>query len=153
MYASDDWSPLSDITLALLLKRAGIRWRYVPLEGLTEIVWPPICGVHVLHLERAQTPGERRLAVRHGLGHVLAGHLNELAFRHDRDDPLGHEETVADLFALMDLIPTRQLAELHGAGYSQQELVHWVTCELRRYAPRWTEERVADRVRLRLQIP
>jgi hypothetical protein len=125
----------------------------VPLYGLTEIVWPPICGVHVLHLERAQTPGERRLAVRHGLGHVLAGHLSDLAVRHDRDDPFGFEETIADLFALMDLIPTRQLAELYAAGYSFAELEHWTTCELRRYALRWSDERIRDRVRLRLEVP
>src|ERR1041384_6578605 len=75
LYADDDWSPISDLTLALLMKRAGIQWEYAPLEGLVEIVWPPVCGIHVMYLEKEQTPAEKRFAIRHGLGHVLAGHV------------------------------------------------------------------------------
>lgn len=151
LYASEDWAPLSDITLGLLLKRANIAWRYLPLHGLAEIVWPPICGVHIMQLEREQTPGEKRLAVRHGLGHVLAGHVAEMQFSRGDQDVFGLEETVADLFALMDLIPSRTVGELLAAGYRGAELDRWLTCELRRYAPNWSEERMRDRVALRLR--
>src|SRR5579859_5190952 len=105
LYASEDWSPLSDITLSLLLARAGIRWEYTALHGLVEIVWPPICGIHVMLVEKSQLPGEKRFAVRHGLGHVLAGHVAEVSFAHDGHDWSAHEESVADLFAWADLIP------------------------------------------------
>src|SRR3954469_23382642 len=89
LYADEDWSPLSDLTLALLLKRAGIQWSYAPLAGLCEIVTPPICGMHLMLVESVQTYAERRFAVRHGLAHVLAGHVEEACFVRDRD-PFSH---------------------------------------------------------------
>ena len=149
-YASDDWSPLSDITLGLLLKRAGVQWRYAALDGLAEIVWPPVCGVYLLQLERAQPPAEKRLAVRHGLGHVLGGDVADLAFSHDGHECFGHEERVADLFALVDLVPDRELAALRAAHYTFDEQRWWLTCELKRYASGWSDERIRDRVALRL---
>jgi len=151
LYASDDWAPLSDITLGLLLKRAGIQCRYVPDLGITEAVWPPVCGVHVMHLDRAQSPGERRLAVRHGLGHVLADHVADVIFSHDGHDPMGLEETIADHFALVDLISNRQLGDLRKARYTREEMERWSMCEIRRYAPRWSSDRVLDRAYLRVQ--
>lgn len=149
LYADDDWAPLSDITLGLLLRRAGIRWRYAPLAGLAEVVWPPAFGLHLMLVEGAQTPGEKRLAMRHGLAHVLAGHLDTYVSAGDRSWG-SYEETVADLFALVDLIPNRAVADLRSAGFTEAERMRWVTCELRRYAPRWPAARIADRVRLRL---
>ncbi len=151
LYASEDWSPLSDITLGLLLERAGIRWRYCDLEHVGEIVWPPVCGVHLMQVNRQQSPGERRLAIRHGLAHVLAGDVAELTFAREGHDWRGREETVADLFALVDLIPDRQLAELRAAGYAPDELARWVYCEIARYAPRWPTERIGARAQLRLE--
>lgn len=150
LYAHDDWSPLSDITLALLLRRASIQWEYVPLHGLVEIVWPPVCGIHVLYVEREQTPGEKRYAVRHGLGHVLAGHVEDVSFAHDRHYPFGHEERVADLFALADVLPDRELEQRRGAGYRPWEIEWWVWCEIKRYAPSWPTARLVDRIGLRL---
>lgn len=150
-YASDDWSPLSDITLALLFEKVGIRWRHVPLEGLCEIVWPPVCGIYVMHIDRCQTPGQKRFAARHGLGHVLAGHVDDLAFAHDGHDWHGFEETVADLFALVDAIPDRELAELRVAGYESGEIERWVYAEVARWTAGWSPERILDRVALRLE--
>lgn len=149
LYADDDWAPLSDITLGLLLRRAGIRWRYAPLAGLAEVVWPPAFGLHLMLVERAQTAGEKRLAMRHGLAHVLAGHLDDYVRAGDRNWG-SYEETVADLFALVDLIPNRMLAELRSAGFTKVERRRWAARELRRYAPRWPAVRIADRIRLRL---
>lgn len=151
-YASDTWSPLSDITLGLLLKRAGIRWRYCQLEGMGEIVWPPVCGIYIMHVEKAQTPGEKRLAIRHGLAHVLAGDVDDLAFSHDGHAWQSREETVADLFALIDLVPWRVLSERLAVGYTLEELRWWLFCELRRYAPSWPVERIRDRVEGRLVL-
>ena len=150
LYGSDDWAPLSDITLGLLARRAGVQWRYVPLGGLAEIVWPPLCGTYHLHIEHEQTPGEKRFAIRHGLAHVLDGHVAEIAYCHDGHDPLGYQECVADLFAAVDLIPNRAIRELVTAGYTLDERLHWMWCELKRYAPRWPTARIADRVGLRL---
>ena len=71
---NSEFSPLSDLTFALLLTRAGVRWRYAPLEGgVCEIVWPPIYGVHLMQIDKHLTTAERRFAMRHGLAHVLDG--------------------------------------------------------------------------------
>lgn len=137
----------------MLLKRANVRWTYAPLEGLVEIVWPPICGAHVMLVERAQTPGEKRFAVRHGLGHVLASHVDEVSYARDGHDPFALEETVADLFAIVDLVPRGRLGQLAGAGYSAAEIERWLMCELRRYVPSWPDDRLHDRIDLRLRLP
>ena len=152
LYADEDWAPISDLTLALLLKRAGIRWEYAALDGLCEIVSPPICGIHLMLVERAQTPGEKRFAVRHGLGHVLAGHVEESSFVRDRD-PLSHEERVADMFAFADLLPDRRLAEMRAAGYRPWDLELWTINEVRRYCPGWRVTRLMDRLNMLLPLP
>lgn len=103
-------------------------------------------------VERAQTVGEKRFAVRHGLGHVLAGHVEEATFVRDRD-PYSHEERVADLFALADLIPQRKLEELRAAGYRPWELEWWTVCELKRFVPNWPFRRIIDRMNLLLPLP
>ena len=151
-FADDDWSPLSDITLALLLERAGIRWKYLPLEGVAEIVWPPICGRHLMFVERHQAPGERRFAIRHGLAHVLAGHVDEISFARDGHDWRGFEESVADLFAIADLVPDRMLREAEEAGLNPVETGRWVQGEIWRYVPNWPDARIQDRAALRLAL-
>lgn len=151
-YADEDWAPLSDITLALLLKRAGVRWKYAPLEGLCEVVSPPICGIHIMLVERAQTPQERRFAVRHGLGHVLAGHVEESSFVRNRD-PFSHEERVADMFAFADLIPDRKLRELEAARYRPWDISLWTIAQMRGYCPSWRIGRLNDRLNMLLPLP
>ena len=151
-YAGEDWAPISDLTLALLLKRAGVAWDYAPLDGLCEIVTPPICGIHLMLVEHLQTPAERRFAVRHGLGHVLAGHVEEESFVRDRD-PFSHEERVADMFAFADLLPDRKLAELRTAGYRPWDLELWTINEMRRYCPSWKISRLTDRLNMLLPLP
>jgi hypothetical protein len=152
LYADEDWAPISDLTLALLLKRAGIRWEYAALDGLCEIIAPPICGIHIMLVERAQTPGEKRFAVRHGLAHVLAGHVEEASFVRDRD-PLSHEERVADMFAFADLLPDRMLEEMRAAGYGFFDLSCWVIAQMRLYCPSWRLTRLHDRLKMLLPLP
>lgn len=151
LYGDDDWQ-CSDITLALLLKRVGIEWSYAPLDGLCEIVTPPICGIHLMLVEHAQTPAEKRFAVRHGLGHVLAGHVEEETFVRERD-PMSHEERVADMFAFADLLPPRQLEELRAAGYRPWDINLWTSAEILRYCPSWRAPRLLDRLNMLLPIP
>lgn len=146
LYADDDWSPLSDITMALLLERAGIHWQYLPSEGLTEVVWPPVCGIHIMQLAKGQPYAERRFAIRHGLGHVLAGHAMERVWRQEGPS---QEEAVADLFALADLMPDRELAKLVDDGMSETMTRAYLLGRILEYAPYWPTEKVLDRVNLR----
>lgn len=152
LYADVDWSPLSDITLALLLKRAGVEWSYAALDGICEIVTPPICGIHLMLVEGVQTNAAKRFAVRHGLGHVLAGHVEESCFVRDRD-PYSHEERVADLFAFADLIPQRRIDELVAARYGFFDLSCWIIAEMQRCCPSWRVTRLHDRLNMLLPLP
>ena len=146
-----DFSPLSDLHLALLLKRSYIEWEYVPMTGVVEVVWPPAFGLHQLQLAKDQHAGARRFALRHGLGHVLAGHT-ELAGSADDGHHDSFEERVADLFAIVDVIPTVKLDELAAAGYNELEIERWCYGELARWTDSWPGERLRDRVRLRLEM-
>ena len=132
-YATYEWSPLSDITLGLLLKRAGIQWRYFALEHIGQIVWPPVCGIHLLQVNHQQSRVARRFALRHGLPHVLAGHVSDLTFPHDGHHWSTPEEELADAFAFGDLIPRRLVDEAEASSFRGIDLVRWMRAEIRRY--------------------
>ncbi len=83
---------------------------------------------------------------------MLAGHVSEQSYNFHGGDWRDYEEQVADLFALVDLIPNRLLMQWQAVCDTQQDLESYVTDELRRYVPDWPDERVADRVRLRLTL-
>jgi len=149
---NSEFSPLSDLTFALLLTRAGVRWRYAPLEGgICEIVWPPIYGVHLMQIDKHLTTAERRFAMRHGLAHVLDGHLRDLAPAADGGHWETYEEAVADLFALVDLMPDHQLDTLVQVGAARQELEASVREVTKTYAPEWPQERQCHRALLRVE--
>ncbi len=152
LYADDVWAPISALDLELLLERAHILVEQLPLHGPAEIVWPAICGIYSMFVERMQTKGEKALAMRHGLGHVLAGDLTDASCNHDCSHWSDFEEAAADLFAMVDLIPKRMLIEWQAVCETPGELEVYVAAELRRYVPDWPDERIADRVMLRLAL-
>lgn len=157
-YADDTWSPLSDITLSLIARRLGTRLTQDDLgDGIQEIGIPGYVGAPVIVVNRAIAPGLRRLALRHGLAHLVAGELEpeqggDVRFMSSIHDHMTLEERRADLFALADLIPDRQLMELQRSGYERSELERWVTCEILRYASSWPSERMEDRCGLRMAL-
>src|SRR5574337_1060676 len=150
---NSEFSPLSDLTFALLLTRAAVRWRYAPLEGgICEIVCPAIYGVHLMQVDKHLTTAERRSAMRHGLAHPLDGHLRDLAPAADGGHWETYEEAVADLFALVDLVPDHQLDTLVHAGTAPQELEASVREVTRKYAPEWPEDRLSQRACHRVRM-
>ena len=150
---NSEFSPLSDLTFSLLLTRAGVRWRYAPLEGgICEIVWPAIYGVHLMQIDKHLSTSERRFAMRHGLAHVLDGHLRDLAPAADGGDWRTYEEAVADLFALVDLVPDHQLDNFAKLTTGQSELEEAVLQEMRKYVPEWPGERLCHRASLQVRM-
>ncbi|MBK8002399.1 MAG: ImmA/IrrE family metallo-endopeptidase [Gemmatimonadetes bacterium] len=147
---NSEFSPLSDLTFAVLLTRAGVRWRYAPLEGgICEIVWPPIYGVHLMQIDKHLTTAERRFAMRHGLAHVLDGHLRDLTPAADSGDWRSYEEAVADLFALVDLVPDHQIDTLPLDAAESEQLEEWVRQQATKHVSGWSEERLDHRARVR----
>lgn len=102
---------------------------------------------------RDRKPGEtaeaRDFRLRHALGHVLDAHTPVSRAVADSQDWYGYEESVADLFALMDLLPDATLDEWAAQGRTESEMMWAAFCETKRYCPRWSKARIEDRLRLR----
>lgn len=152
LYADPVMGQLSDLTFALLLTKFGVRWEYRRMEGICEIVWPPICGIHLLQLNPDQSPQERRFALRHAFGHVLAGHCRDSSYAHDGHHWSTYEERVADGFALIDLLSDVAIRDRLAAGWSWRDLMDWILGELRAFGPTWEWERTYQRTEERLWL-
>src|SRR5690606_36146460 len=71
----DVFSPLGDESIRLLALRLTVQVHYAPIGTRDlEAVVPPIYGRYVMVVSTDVDEPRRRFAVRHGLGHVAAGH-------------------------------------------------------------------------------
>ncbi len=76
-YADDTWSPISDITLAIIARQMGGVIVQEELGANTqEIGVPGYFGPPAIVINRLIPAGFRRLALRHGLAHLAAGELD-----------------------------------------------------------------------------
>jgi len=157
-YADQDFSPISELDVEILAHRFGARIRVAPLpDEIQELAVPGIAGPHTLRINRDLPPAFRRLAMRHGLAHVIAG---ELEGDHDGgprflssfQDWMSLEERRADLFALADLIPDRLLEAVVGAHSSPLSALWWMASQVQQFVPGWGKDRVEDRARLRWEL-
>lgn len=150
------FSPLHEDGLATALRRLTIlaRGEHIGRVDL-EVVTPPVFGRHVMVYSTDVSPPQRAFAQRHGMGHVAAGHVTEVSYLTSRNDFMRHEERVADLFALADLVPGWKLEELAQLrrGRPRWTLVHGDVCkELHRLTVDWPEQRLLDRSLLRIAL-
>lgn len=147
-YGDDTWSPVSNVTLNIMASRLGAELREARLSsGVQEIGVPAYLGYPIVVVNRGIPAAYRALALRHGLAHLMAGELEaeqgaEIRFMSTSLDPFTISERRADLFALVDLIPDR---DLHDDP-------EWLAGEISSYAPDWSGERLFDRVDLRLAL-
>lgn len=156
-YADYDLAPSSYLTIDIIAREMGAALVEINLPAvIQEMGIPALFGPPLLAINKSAPAGLRPLAIRHGLAHLVAGELEaepggEIRFMSTAFDPMTLEERRADLFALADIIPERELDRLRALEYSADELFHWVWCEILRYvAGSWDTERVRDRTRLRL---
>ena len=151
---ADLFSPLHDDGMADALRRLTIRTRGGPFGRRDlEAVSPPIFGRYAMLYSTDVDDNRRRFALRHGLGHVVAGHVTEISYLTTaRDDHRSHEERVADLFALADLAPFWRLDELRKQRIGWRAIQHDVERVLHRHTIDWCEERVHDRATLRVAL-
>lgn len=148
----DLFSPLPDEDVAAALRRLTIRASGYPLgrEEL-EVVTPPLYGRYLLLYSTDVGDDHRRFALRHGMGHVAAGHVTAPSFLSTAGDWTTHEERVADLFALADLVPFHHVAALKR-GNSWKVVREEVTRLVRLHTLDWPGDRVADRAALRVAL-
>jgi hypothetical protein len=131
-----------------------IEVRSLP-KGIYEIATPGYLGNAVIAIRKGLPTNEKRLALRHGLAHLLGGELDEceagqVRFMSSVLDLMSLEERRADLFALADMIPDHWIAEVPSEGRADVE--YWVAERIRVLIPSWPEERVKDRARLRVDL-
>ena len=70
----------------------------------------------------------------------------------DRNDFMAHEERVCDLFALADLVPAAMIEDLRKAGGGWPGIKQWIRAEISHHTLNWSDERVIDRMHLRIDL-
>jgi hypothetical protein len=147
------FSPLHDDGIAEVLRKSTILLRIEELEDSEfEIVSPPVYGRYLMTIASKLSPDQRRFAIRHGLGHVVAGHVSEIAFLSGTRDWQTHEERVADLFALADLMPFHALDDARRSRPAWREVRGRIGRTIELFTRDWPAERTADRTSLRLDL-
>lgn len=154
-YADDSWSPISDLDVEVIARYFSCRLVTDELPvGVQEIGIPGYTGDPTIVVSRRLPLPFRRLAVRHGLAHLVAGELegehdSGIRFMSSILDASTIEERRADLYALADLVPDRDLAEILKLEPDPPGALVWLKGQIRRVAPMWPVERLEDRARLR----
>jgi Zn-dependent peptidase ImmA (M78 family) len=152
LYA-DLFSPLHDDGLRDALRRLTISVRGESLGTQDiEAVSPPVYGRYLMLYSTDVDDSRRRFALRHGMGHVAAGHVSEVAYLSNRNDFMSHDERVADLFAIADLFPWCDIAGLREHRSTWRVIEDHIVRLLRRLTFGWPEERISDRARLRILL-
>jgi hypothetical protein len=155
-YAQERWAPVGDQLVEMAARRMGTVLVDCDLpEGVYEMATPGYFGHAVIAIRKGLTTNERRLAIRHGLAHLLAGELDsceggQVRFMSSMVDVMSLEERRADLFALADMVPDWWLEEVATKGEGELEV--WAAEWIRMLIPSWPGQRVQDRARLRVRL-
>ena len=148
----DLFSPLTDEAMDAALRRLTIRASGHALgTGTLELVTPPLYGRYLLLWSTDVDADRRRFALRHGMGHVAAGHVTAPRFLTAAGDWMTADERVADLFALADLVPFHQVSALRR-GNSWRVVRTEVAALVRMHTHEWPDERVDDRAAMRVAL-
>lgn len=146
-------SPATTRELATLLRRSTCRVYLLKSRPRAKaLTTPPIGGEYAIGIRADLSWSEHAFALRHELGHVLAGDVEEPVRMVDRGY-LTQAERYADLFALADLVPTSYLGTLRKIRIPWREIrsdLEQQIVEL--WGPDWPRARVEDRAGLRLRL-
>jgi hypothetical protein len=150
---ADIFSPLGDEQLAESLRRASVLCRLDAMGAREqELLTPPIFGRYVMTISNELTPQQRAFAIRHGFGHVTAGHVAEITLLSTSRDWFTHEERVADLFALADLIPFWLLEQLRRGQTGWRPMRKLIERVVGEHTVGWSDGRCDDRALLRIAM-
>lgn len=147
-----DFAPLRTDQLAELLRRSGCHVEVFPFRSsVTAMALPPYRGRYPILLNRTAQRTDRMFALRHELAHVLAGDVEEATFLAS-EGYMSKEERAADLFALVDLLPTWLLRLMRRQRLSWGAIAAEIRHGVGLYGGDWPKERVADRTALRIRL-
>jgi hypothetical protein len=151
----DLFSPLTDEGLHEALRRLTIRASGHALgtgaNAPLELVTPPLYGRYLLLWSTDVDDDRRRFALRHGMGHVVAGHVTTPRFLAADGDWTAPVERTADLFALADLVPFPQISALKR-GNSWRAVRDEIAALVWMHTLDWPAERVQDRAVMRVAL-
>lgn len=146
------YAPARSDQVAGLLARAGCHVELFAFRSRTVAMALPRCaGVYPVLVNRAAERTARGFALRHELGHVLAGDVDGAVFLADTGY-MAASERVADLFALADLVPGWWLKWIRESGATAAEVRSDVVQAVAEYAEDWPLRRLRDRAALRLRL-
>lgn len=145
-------SPVRTDQVNDLLGAAGCHVEVFPFRSSTvAMVLPRCAGVYPILLNRAAEQTDRFFALRHELGHVLAGDVDGAVYLAD-DGYMSPAERAADLFALADLVPGWWIGQVRRGRTPWREVKREIALAVATYAEAWPAQRFGDRAELRLRL-
>lgn len=145
-------APLRTDQVSRLLGAAGCHVEVFAFQSSTVAMTLPRCaGVYPIFVNRAAERTDRFFALRHELGHVLAGDTDGAVFLAD-EGYMAPSERAADLFALADLVPGWWIGDLRRGRTPWRIVRAEIGLAVAEYAEGWPAERRADRAALRLRL-
>jgi hypothetical protein len=146
------FAPARSDQVARLLAGACCHVEVFPFRSRTVAMALPRCaGVYPVLVDRGSERTARVFALRHELGHVLAGDVDGAVFLADTGY-MAPSERIADLFALADLVPGWWIEWVRAGGAPAQEVRSDVVQAVAEYAEDWPLRRLRDRAALRLRL-
>lgn len=145
-------SPIRTDQLASLLRGTGCHLEIFPFRSDTvAMVLPRLGSTYVVLLNRDVDRTDRAFALRHELGHVLAGDAEGVFLL--EGGCMSVAERAADLFALADLVPAWWISWVRGITAREGGTVPGEVAQLvAEFAHGWPAERILDRAALRLRL-
>jgi hypothetical protein len=120
-------------------------------SGTVAMALPRCAGVYPILVNRSAERTDRFFALRHELGHVLAGDTEGAVFLAD-EGYMAAPERAADLFALADLVPGWWIADVRRGRTPWRAVRAEIAAAVAEYAEGWPDERRVDRAALRLRL-
>lgn len=122
-------------------------------EEPVEAVTPTVMGRYFLMYSTDVPTLVQETAIRHGLAHIAAGHVDyPPKIEPSVPQYMTHHERVADVLALIDLIPTWVMRLLRDAQLRTPEIRAELSTFVGPYTHGWPADRLADRISLRTMI-
>ena len=146
------FSPVRIDQVTELLNAAGCHVETFAFQSDTVAMVLPQCGgVYPILINRSAEQTDRVFALRHELGHVLAGDVDGAVFLAN-EGYMSPAERAADLFALADLVPAWWIEEVRRGRTPWREVKRQIALAVAQYAENWPAQRFGDRAELRLRL-
>jgi hypothetical protein len=144
--------PLRTDQISRLLVLSRTRLCEYPFRsGTVGMAIPWSADEHAILIDSTASRADYAFTIRHELAHVLSGEVSDTLFL-SAADTLSFSERRADLFAVADLAPAWFMAQLRGRRRPWRQIRLEVVQAFRALTDGWSEERLRDRARLRVEL-